>query len=276
VTLEARDRWVRAAAGWEQRADQFERDTMPVAAWMVEAIGPQPGHTVLDLAAGVGDTGFLAAELIEPGGTLITSDFAPEMLAAAQRRAERKGITNVRFRQMDMNVPLDQPAASVDGVLGRWAYMLVNDGEAALRETRRILKPNAKVALAAWTGAEDNLWSAAPVKTLQDKGALEPDPPGPGQFHWASPHLITENLENAGFVDPQVEAIEFHMHFADFDDWWTAVTLTSTRVGDADRSMDFATRSDVLAELEPVAARFEQPDGSLKIPARTWVARATA
>ena len=107
--------------GWEARADEFARDTMPVSAWMVEAIGPQPGHTVLELAAGVGDTGFLAAELIQPGGTLITSDFAPEMLAAAQRRAEAKGITNVRFRQMDINVPLDQPAASLDGVLGRWA-----------------------------------------------------------------------------------------------------------------------------------------------------------
>ena len=249
---------------------------MPVSAWMVEAIGPQPGHTVLDLAAGVGDTGFLAAELIKPGGTLITSDFAPEMLAAAQRRAEQKGITNVRFRQMDMNVPLDQPAASLDGVLGRWAFMLVNDGEAALREARRILKPDAKVALAAWTDADENLWSAAPVRILQSKGALEADPPGPGQFHWASPHLIEETLGNAGFVEPEIEAVEFHMHYADFDDWWTAVTLTSTRIGMADEAMDFATRSDVLAELESVAEAFEQPDGSLHIPARTWVARATA
>jgi SAM-dependent methyltransferase len=243
---------------------------------MVEAIGPQPGHTVLDLAAGVGDTGYLAAELIKPGGTLITSDFAPEMLAAAQRRAEKKGIANVRFRQMDMNVPLDQPAATIDGVLGRWAFMLVNDGEAALREARRILKPDCMVALAAWTGAEDNQWSAAPVKVLQAKGALEPDPPGPGQFHWASPHVIIEALESAGFLEPTIEAVEFHMNYADFDDWWTSVTLTSARIGDADRAMDFATRSDVLAELEPIAEQFEQPDGTLRIPARTWVAAATA
>jgi hypothetical protein len=88
--------------------------------------------------------------------------------------------------------------------------------------------------------------------------------------------VIEENLANAGFMDPEIEAIEFHMQFADFDDWWTAVTLTSTRIGDADRNMDFATRSDVLAELEPIAEQFEQPDGSLRIPARTWVAAATA
>jgi ubiquinone/menaquinone biosynthesis C-methylase UbiE len=252
------------------------RDTMPVSAWMVEAIGPQPGHTILDLAAGIGDTGYLAAELIEPGGTLITSDFAPEMLAAAQRRAEAKGIRNVRFRQMDMNVPLDQPAASLDGVLGRWAFMLVNDGEAALREARRVLKPGAKVALAAWASAGENTWSSTTVKVLQKRGILDKDPPGPGQFAWASPHLIKENLEAAGFVEPQIEAVEFTMNYESFDDWWLAQTQMSTRTGDADQQMDFATRSDVLAELEEAASPYEQPDGSLSIPARSWVAAATA
>ena len=50
----------------------------------------------------------------------------------------------------------------------------------------------------------------------------------------------------------------------------------STRTGDADAQLDFATRSDVLAELEAAAAPFTQPDDSLIIPARTWVATATA
>ncbi len=50
----------------------------------------------------------------------------------------------------------------------------------------------------------------------------------------------------------------------------------STATGDADKRMDFATRSDVLAELEQAASRFTQPDDSLVIPARTWVATATA
>jgi SAM-dependent methyltransferase len=250
---------------------------MPVSAWLVEAIAPQPGQTILDLAAGVGDTGFLAAELLEPGGTLISSDFAPEMLAAAQRRAESKRITNVRFRQMDMNVGLDQPAASLDGVLCRWGYMLVNDGEAALKDTRRILKQDARVALAAWTGPQDNLWSAAPVKILQDRGHLEKEPPAaPGQFAWAEPGAIEEHLANAGFVEYEITTVDFHMRYDDVDDWWVAQTLTSTRTQDADRAMDFAQRSDVLADLETAAEPFEAPDGSLKIPARTWVAVATA
>jgi ubiquinone/menaquinone biosynthesis C-methylase UbiE len=276
MTLESRDRWVRAAAGWEKQADTFGKDSMPVSTAMVEAIAPQPGQTILDLAAGIGDTGFLAAQAILPGGTLITSDFAPEMLAAAQRRAEAKRITNVRFKQIDLSVPIDQTAASLDAVLCRWGYMLIEDPESALRDTRRILKQEGKLALAAWTGPEDNRWSSIPAKILQDRELIPPRPPGPGQFAWADPSIIEDTMETAGFIQPLVTAVDFIVNYASIDDWWVAQTQMSTATGDADRAMDFATRSDVLAELEEAATPFLQPDDALRIPARTWVATATA
>jgi len=277
MALDSRDRWARAAAGWSARADWFRAQTMPVSVWMIDAIDPQPGQTILDLAAGIGDTGYLAAERLAPGGTLITSDFVPEMLTAAQERAQRLGISNVRFRQMDANLPLDQPAASLDGVLCRWGYMLLDDREAALQSTRRVLKPGASVALAAWGAAAGNPWAAAPVGILRERGVLEPDPPGaPGQFAWAEPGAVAERMEAAGFVEPRVEDLRFEMRFADVDEWWVHQIQTSTRMADADARLDYATRSDILAELEAAAAPFEQPDGFLVIPARTWVAAATA
>jgi SAM-dependent methyltransferase len=275
MPLESRDRWARAAAGWEARADWFRAATMPVTAWMLDAIEPQAGQTILDLAAGIGDTGFLAAELIEPGGQLITSDFVPEMLAAAQRRAEQLKIANVRLRQMDANVPLDQPAASLDAVLCRWGYMLMNDGEAALRETRRVLRQDGRVALAAWTGPEDNRWSSAPLKILRDRGLVEREPEGPGQFAWAEEGAIAEHLESAGFVEYSVESVTFAFQFDDVEDWWAAQVQTSTGTADADAQMDTSTRRAVLDDLAAVAAPFDQ-GGGLVIPARTWVATATA
>ncbi|MDA0180973.1 class I SAM-dependent methyltransferase [Solirubrobacter phytolaccae] len=245
-----------------------------MSARLVDRIAPQPGHTILDLAAGLGDTGFLAAELIQPGGTLITSDFAPEMLTAAQRRAPAN--IDVRFKQIDLGAPIDIQAASVDGVLCRWGYMLLDDPEFALRETRRILKHDAPVALAAWTGPDDNLWSVLPVRILQNRGILDPDQPGPGQFAWANPNDIEDTMATAGFIEPSIEAVDFTMRYEDVDDWWVAQTKLSTRTADADARLDFATRSDVLAELEEAAQPFTQPDDSLIIPARTWVATATA
>ena len=176
---ENRRRWQTVAAGWEKHADDIRRDTMPVTSWMLDALEPQPGHQLLEIAAGIGDTGFLAAELIQPGGTLITSDLVPEMLTAAQRRAEKLGITNARFRQIDAEA-IDQPAASLDGVLSRWGYMLMPDAEAALRDTRRVLRPGGRLALAVWGDPADNPWTVLPGKELIERGLVEPVPPGPG------------------------------------------------------------------------------------------------
>ena len=69
---QSRKRWGRQAEGWESRRDELRTATMPVSAWLIDALDPQPGQTLLELAAGTGDTGLLAAELIEPGGTLIS------------------------------------------------------------------------------------------------------------------------------------------------------------------------------------------------------------
>ena len=277
MSVDPRARWSRTAEGWGARADEMARATMPVSTWMVEALAPQPGDTILELAAGPGDTGFLAAELIQPGGTLICSDLVPEMLTVAQRRAAALGIRNVRFRQIDMQLPIDQPAASLDGVLCRWGYMLLADPEAALRETRRILKPGARVTLAAWTAREENPWSALPLRELVERGLAEPpDPAAPGQFSWGREGVIAEHLEAAGFVEHVVERIAFQRPHPSVDAWLDAAAKLSFAVGEATSGMDAATRADVLAGLAQRAARFTAPDGSLVLPAATWVAAAGA
>ena len=274
---ETRQRWGEAAAGWETYADELRRATMPVSTWMVEAVAPQPGQTLLELAAGPGDTGFLAAELIRPGGTLITSDLAPEMLSAAQRRAEQLGLDNVRFRQIDAERPIDIEVASIDGVLCRWGLMLMNDPESALREVRRILRPGGRLALAAWADPEDNPFIAMPAQLLIERGLPErPDPSEPGPFSWAAEGEIAEHLEAAGFVDHEVDRIEFDEPQASVEDWWATETRISTRLGAVSAVMDAATRAAVIAELSERAEPFTREDGTLVLPARTWVAAATA
>jgi SAM-dependent methyltransferase len=274
---ETRQRWGEAAAGWEAYADELRHATMPVSTWLVEAIAPQPGHTILELAAGPGDTGFLAAELIRPGGTLITSDLAPEMLSAAQRRAERLGLDDVRFRQIDAEQPIDIEAASLDGVLCRWGLMLMHDPESALREIRRILRPGGRLALAAWADPEDNPFIAMPARILVERGLLEPpDPSEPGPFSWAAEGEIAEHLQAAGFVEFDVDHVAFTEPQSSVEDWWATETRISTRLAQVAAALDATTRSDVLEELSQRAEPFKRDDGTLVLPAKTWVAAATA
>ena len=277
IRQQSRVRWTATAQGWGRRADQLRRATMPVATWMVDAVGPRPGDTLLELAAGPGDTGFLAAELIRPGGTLICSDFVPEMLNVAQERAKALGLDNVRFKQIDAETGIDIEAASIDGALCRWGYMLMADPVTALAQTRRVLKPGARLSLAAWTGPDENPWSALPARELIRRGLEEaPDPDAPGQFAWAEQGVIGERLEEAGFVDYEVAAVDFTIADGSVEDWWATTSDMSMRFADATRAMDAATMAEIQAALGEAAAPFTDGDGAIAIPARTWTAVATA
>ena len=274
---ESRRRWGAAASAWEAYGAALRRQTMPVSSWMVEAIQPQPGDTLLELAAGPGDTGFLAAELVLPGGTLITSDLAPEMLMVARRRSEVLGLGNVRFKQIDAETSIDVEAASIDGVLCRWGYMLMTDSETALRETRRVLKPGRRVALAAWRGPEENPWSAIPGRELVRRGLVEPLAPGePGQFAWAQEGLIAEQLDAAGFVEHEVDEVRFTHVYPSMDDYWRTQSEMSGRMQTALAGAEPAVVEEIKAAVAAQVADFMRPDGSLELPASTWVAVAEA
>src|SRR3954452_22824599 len=205
---ESRENWESAAAGWARDREAFQRDTMPVSQWMLDAAHLQPGLKVLELAAGLADTRLMAAELDGPDGKAIITDNADAMIEAARARAEEVGATNVEIRPMEAEW-IDLPTATVDAVLCRWGYMLLADPEAALRETRRVLRPGGRVALAAWAAAEHNPWVTNTGAELVAQGLTEPpDPTAPSMFSFAAPGHIEELLAACGFTDARVEAID--------------------------------------------------------------------
>jgi SAM-dependent methyltransferase len=266
-----RERWARVATGWGAHADRLRDDTMPIAAWMVDALEPQPGQTVLELAAGPGDTGFLAAELLAPGGTLICSDFSPEMLSIAQERAAKLGIRNVRFRQIDMQLPLDQAAATLDGVLCRWGFQTLADPEPALQEARRVLRPGGRLVLAA---PAENLASTLVTDALVELGAAEPPvPDAPGQFGFAREGRIAELLDAAGFAEHLVDRVPFQERHPSVEAWWETEHAMSGGARDAATRVAAAR---ILEALREAAVPYAQPDGTLAFPAVSWVAAATA
>src|ERR671923_1206187 len=93
--------WERMAGPWERRRELAWRWTRPVSEWLVERLDPRPGQTLLDLAAGTGETGFLAARRLGMEGRLISSDFSPQMVDAAERVAKELGVQNAEFRVLD-------------------------------------------------------------------------------------------------------------------------------------------------------------------------------
>ena len=126
---------------------------MPVSAWMIEQLWLQPGQRVLELAAGPGDTGFLAAELIRPGGTLISSDAAEAMLEVARERARGAGDRRTSSSGSSSSSGSTCRRRASTRSLCRWGVMLSLDPAAAMHETRRVLRPGGRIALAVWDDA---------------------------------------------------------------------------------------------------------------------------
>ncbi len=272
----SRERWARAAKGWRAQRAVMQAAAEPVSQWLVEAIAPQPGHRVLELAAGPGDTGFLAAELIRPGGTLISSDVVEEMVDVAGERAAELGIANVEFRTIDAEW-IDLPTAHVDAVLARWVYMLLVDPAAALRGTRRVLRPGGRVALAAWADPAENPWASVPVRTLQEMVGSDPvDLDAPNMFAFRDPARIRGLLEETGFTDIVVEDVDVVFRYDDLDHWWDTQLDLSTNLADQVRALTPAQRDDLRDMIDERAARYVTDDGTVALPGRTHVAAASA
>jgi SAM-dependent methyltransferase len=269
-------RWEGVAPGWKATREVFQRATLPVSQWMVEAIHPQPGHRVLELAAGLGDTGLLAAELVQPGGSVIISDGAEAMVEAAREHAAEVGASNVEVRAMQAEW-IDLPAASVDGVLCRFAYMLLVDPEAALRETRRVLRPGGRVAFAVWDAFERNPWVAVMRVAMDELGLAPPPAPNePGQFALSSREGVVGVLEATGFDDVEVEAIDLAFEARSLDEWWGFAVQTSPGLATAVPGLAPAEHYKLRDAVDAGYAEFVRDDGSLLLPARALVAAATA
>ena len=102
------------------------------------------GERVLDLGSGGGIDVLLSAKRVGPTGRAIGLDMTEEMLALAQKNADKAGVENVEFlKGMIEEVPL--PQGSVDVVISNCVINLAADKSAVFREIARVLRPGGRV-----------------------------------------------------------------------------------------------------------------------------------
>ena len=276
VDPHAHQRHDAAPVGGDQRARSLSGGIVRGVDMAHARISLQPGQRVLELAAGPGDTGFLAAELIAPAGTLISSDASEPMLEVARERAQKLGVENVEFRRLELEW-IDLAAASVDAALCRWGVMLTVDPDAALREMRRVLRPGGRMAIAVWDGPERNPWATVWGRPMVELGHMPPpDRNAPGMFALADPTRLAERIRDAGFVDVEVESVEIPRSYTALEHYISEQLDLSSAFTELWEGLSEDQRSEVTQRVAQLAQPYERPDGTITFPAASLVAAASA
>jgi ubiquinone/menaquinone biosynthesis C-methylase UbiE len=254
VTELPSDQWQAMAPRWLLGRELLWRGTGPVSQWLVSELDPKPGQTILELAAGAGETGFLVSSALGPEGRLISSDREPEMVKAAEQVGASLGLANVEFRVLDSE-RLDLPDASVDGVINRFGYILKGDPPPALAEIRRVLGQRGRLAFSVWAERERNPWMTVPAEVMVERGHLAPQTEAEVRLSAKrNPETITQLLTEAGFEVEKLENMPMAYRFVDAEELWFFVSELRGPVALALAKLPETEREAVRAAVEDRAA----------------------
>jgi SAM-dependent methyltransferase len=255
---------------WAARRDRYREWTRtsgePVTQWLLQAVGVQPDDHVLELAAGAGDVGFALVERAGPDVRLISSDVSPAVVDVARRAASERRLEGIDFRVLDAR-RLDVPSASVDVVICRWGYMLLDQPRAGFREAARVLRTRGRLALSVWGDPGRNPWARVATDICERLGYEAPGSPTapPGIFSLANRAQLRAMVEERGLTLVRMEMVAVTFPYTDADDYIAhEVELPGPR-GDFFHGQPPAKRS----EAHELAAALLEPfrvDAGCRVP----------
>ena len=226
---------------------------------LVAVAGIEPGQRVLDVASGRGAVLFPAAELIGQTGDIVGIDLADEMARATNEEAAQRGL-EARVRVMDAE-NLDFPDAAFDRVLCGFGVMFFPNQDRALREFRRVLKPEGRLGVSTW-----RIEQTSELKTVMTELGMGP----PRQPGWITePDELSRLLTRTGFTNVHIQVDSQSFRYTDVDEYWRQARGTGfRRVLDA---LDAVQAERVRAALAERVRPHQRPDG-IYLPAAALLA----
>ena len=189
---------------------------------LVERLTVLAGAKALDIAAGRGALLFALAEKVGENGHVIGIDLAPTMVTETKAEIERRGLKQSEMILMDGDA-IDFEANIFDVVTCGFALHFL-DYERTLPKILNMLKSGGVfAAIIPYTPIDDDLerwqWLFALTKAVFPEGFVPPAAwIAPRKL--SKPELASGALEQAGFINVQIEQHVATLYFRDEQDWW--------------------------------------------------------
>jgi SAM-dependent methyltransferase len=180
--------------------------TEPLDEALVEAAGVSSGMEVLDLACGTGDPAIALARAVGRTGRVVAADPVVGMLAAARRRLNETGLTNVEVQRFGLG-PLPFREGSFDAVTCRFGLVYAHDPILALSEMRRVVRDNGRGAIMVWGDPARNEYWSVEQAALARLPLPDSEPNERVEFTYASPGKLAAAFCEAGLADVREERL---------------------------------------------------------------------
>lgn len=267
--------WRESAFYWQKHANTIRTMFGPITEALIDDAQIMEGEDVLDVAGGAGEPSLTIAETVGPTGSVTYTDAVQEMVAAAETEAQRRGLTNLTFKQCSaQSLPFENQ--SFDAVVCRLGAMFFTDTVAAVREMLRVTKREGVISLAVWGKSELNPFSYAitDVVARYFEAAAPSDPNAPGAFRFAEPGSLASILAQAGAGDIKERVLKFNIAAPiSLEQFWELRSETSGTLREKLATLPTARADMIAKEAKQAVSEFFSNSG-MSIPAQMIIVTA--
>lgn len=244
----------------------YERELVPAifgrwAPILIELAHPYLGDRVLDVACGTGIVARRVAERLGTTGTVVGIDLNPGMLNVAQAASPRD--SRVRWQEASAD-KLPFQSQSFDIVYCQLGLQFFADRPAALREIRRVLTAEGKLALMVWRGINESPGFAALAASLERHIGQAPAAIVRAPFALSDADELAALVRTAGFRDVTIQQQVGMVRFSSVERFVSSYVAGSPLAASLSQLND-ATRGVLIADARNALSKYAKT-GELAFP----------